>query len=398
MTAFNERPGTHMQKKKYSVFAVSLLFLLLIMVPGSLTMFELITGKNIDWILKGNFDPVKTPVLTVESILDKSFQSDFETFFHNTFTGRGYMITTYNQIRHSLFGENPQSTISDSFISEPYIMAYMGINEYNYDSSEKLADMEAYINKLQSVSSLLKEKGKSLIFVSAPGKASWFKDDIPEKYTLMPHGQNVSDCLDRMIGNTDIIYLNAGQYLKEISFPYPVFYKSSHHWSRTAEIEVENKILDIINEKTSFYVETYDVTDVEESAFPIDRDADTWDLLNLWIPTNETYYRYETITNTVAEQSNICVQGDSYAQLIASDFFINGHNGMVSYINYDNAYYVNNELVRLIEQDFSNLDMDKIVGDNDIFVILYTDYNLPSYGFGFIDALYDCLCNAVEEE
>lgn len=398
VTVFHKRLQTHTPKKKNFFFGVPLLFLLLIMIPGSLTLFALVTGKNIDWTLKGNFDPVKTPVLSAASVLDQSFQNDFEIYFHNTFTGRGYMITTYNQIRHSLFGENPQSCISNSFIHEPYILAYMGINDYNYDPPEKMADMEEYINRLWSVSNLLKERRKSLIYVLAPGKAAWFKDDIPARYTRMPHGQNISDCFERMIGNTDIIYLNAGQYLNEISLPYPVFYKSSHHWSRTAEIEVEKKILEIINEKTSFLAETYDIASVEESAFPIDRDADTWNLMNLWIPTDDTYYRCETITNKVDEQSNICIQGDSYASLIARDFFVNGHNGMVSYIGYDNDYYVNNELVQLLEHDFSSLDMEKIVDENDIFIILYTDYNLSGYGYGFVDALYNCLNSSIREE
>ena len=63
VTVFHKRLQTHTPKKKNFFFGVPLLFLLLIMIPGSLTLFALVTGKNIDWTLKGNFDPVKTPVL-----------------------------------------------------------------------------------------------------------------------------------------------------------------------------------------------------------------------------------------------------------------------------------------------------------------------------------------------
>ena len=370
---------------------VSLIFLFLITFPGLMTLFMFATGKNLDRTLKGNFDPVECPTLNAESFYSKSFQQDFENYFHNSFTGRGFLITTYNQIRHSLFDENPQSCISDSLIYEPYIMAHMGIHPYDYNNSDRFAEMESYVNKLYSISCMLKERGKSLIVVSASSKASWFEEDIPYRYTLMPHGLGAADCLDRIIKNKDVIYLNCEHFLTELNLQYPVFYKSSHHWSRTAEIEIEKELLNIINTRTPFTVETYAVSATIESSTPIDRDADTWELMNLWIPTNETYYTYDISVNTVSELSNICIQGDSFTTVISSDFIKNGHNGIVSNINYDNAYYVNNECVTLIGHDFSVLDMNQLIDENDIFIILYTDYNLPSYGCGFVDALYNCL-------
>lgn len=366
-------------------------FMLLISFSGFATLLKIATGKDLDRQLNGNFDPVKTPVLSVDCIVDKSFQQDFEVYFHNTFTGRGYLITTYNQIRHSLFEENSQSCVGDSLIYEPYIIAHLGIIPYDYNDPGRMSEMVNYAEKLQTVSDLLEGRGKSLIFVIASGKASWLEEDIPQRYYLMPQGLGAEECLDELIKKKDILYLNCDQYLKRISFEYPVFYKSSHHWSRTAEIEIENAVFDIINSQTPFRVENYEIRDSIESSTPIDRDGDTWSLMNLWIPTDETYYSYDISVNTVSETTNICIQGDSYTTEIARDLIRNGHNGVVSNINYDNAYYVNGECVSLIGHDFSTLDMNKIVDENDIFIILYTDYNLPSYGFGFIDALYDCL-------
>lgn len=349
----------------------SLVFIILIVFPGTLSVLRFITGKDMDKPLNGNFDLVKSPVMNAESFLEKTFQHDFETYFHNSFTGRGYLITTYNQIRHDLFGENSQSCIGDSLIHEPYIIAHMGIEPYNYDSSERLSEMESYVDKLQVISDLLKKKGKSLIVVAASGKATWFEMDIPERYYLMPHGLGAADCLDNVIQEKDILYLNCDQYLTEIDFQYPVFYKSSHHWSRTAEIEIENAIFNIINARTPFAVETYRVNATIESLTPIDRDADTWALMNLWFPIKETYYAYDIGVNSVSEPTNICIQGDSFTTLIVRDLIENGHNGKVSNINYDNAYYINNECISLLEHDFSNLDMDRITEDNDIFIILH---------------------------
>ncbi len=102
-----------------------LIFLLLISIPGLMTLFKMYTGKELDRQLNGHFDPVEAPVLNKNSILNKSFQHDFEDYFHNSFTGRGYLITTYNQIRHSLFGENSQSCMGDSLIYEPYIIMHL---------------------------------------------------------------------------------------------------------------------------------------------------------------------------------------------------------------------------------------------------------------------------------
>lgn len=371
-----------------------LIFLLLISIPGLMTLLKLYTGKDLDRQLNGHFDPVEAPILNKNSVLNKSFQHGFEDYFHNSFTGRGYLITTYNQIRHSLFGENSQSCIGDSLIYEPYIVAHLGVYPYDYNTPERLAEMKAYVDKLDAISNMLKRRGKSLIVVSASGKAAWFEDDIPRRYFLMPHGLSVSDCLNNVIAEKDILYLDCDSYIKNIDFPYPVFYKSSHHWSRTAEIEIENAIFNIINSRTPFSVETYDIKAVIESDVPIDRDADTWSLMNLWIPTDETYYTYDIDINTVSESTNICIQGDSFSELISRDLVQNGHNGTVSNISYDNVYYVNGECVTLLEHDFSILDMNELVNENDIFIILYTDYNLLGYGVGFVDALYNCLGGA----
>lgn len=356
-----------------------------------MTLFALTTGKNLDRQLKGNFDPVEKPVLNSESVLSKTFQQNFETYFHNSFIGRGCLVTTYNQIRHSLFDENPLSCVGDSLIHEPYIIAHMGIDPYNYNDPKLLSEMENYVGKLQIVSDLLRDRGKSFIVVTAAGKAAYFEEDIPQRYYLMSRGLGAADCLDNIIRTTDVLYLNCDQYLSEIDFRYPVFYKSSHHWSRTAEIEIENAIFDIINRETPFSVETYDIRATIESSVPIDRDADTEELMNLWFSSEETYYTYEIDVNLVQESTNICIQGDSFTSLIARDLFENGHSGIVSNIDYDNAYYVNNECVSLLGHDFSTLDIDKIVSENDIFIIVYTDYNIPGYGYGFIDALYSYL-------
>lgn len=377
--------------RRYSALIVSFVFMLLIIFPGVLTLLHLVTGKELDRTLKGNFDSVEIPVFSAESFIGESFQKDFETYFHNSFTGRGYLITTYNQIRHSLFVENPQSYISDSLIYEPYIKAHMGINSYNHDDAKRFEETKNYVEKLQAISDWLEDRGKVLMVVTASGKASWFEDNIPKKYYLMPHGLNAADCLDELVSEKDILYLNSDRYLAEIDFQYPVFYKSSYHWSRTVEVEIEKKLLDIINTETSFSVETYDIESVIESATPFDRDADALDLMNLWIPTNETYYKYDISVNTVPELTNICIQGDSFSSYIARDLIANGHNGIVSRIDYDKVYYVDNEQVMLLGHDFSLLDIQKIIDENDIFIIVYTDYNLTSYSFGFVDALYNCL-------
>lgn len=383
---------------KINSFMFALAFLCLITFPGVLTIIKASTGKEPDRQLNGNFDPVAMPQFGLESVMNKSFQNGFENYFHNTFTGRGYLITTYNQLRASLFEENSSNVIGDSMIFEPYIMTHLGIDALDYNDPERFAQMEAYVDKLQSISRMLEKNEKSLIFVSASGKAAWLEDGIPRRYYLMPQGLGASDCLDGIIQSKDILYLNCDQYLEKIDFCYPVFYKSSHHWSRTAEIEIENAIFDIINSETPFSVETYRINGIVESPTPIDRDADTWSLMNLWIPTKETYYAYDITVNPCTKPTNILIQGDSYTSLIASDMVQNGHNGTVSNIDYDNAYYVNGECVSLLGHDFSVLDMDEIVSRNDIFIILYTDYNLPSYGFGFVDALYECLNNMNDAE
>lgn len=367
------------------------IFYMLIFFPIFLTMLHIITGKSFDRKLKGYFDPIEKPELTISSVKDGSFQDSFANYFHNTFTGRGIIITSYNQIRHSLFGENSSQVIGDGYIHEPYIKAYLGIGDFDYSHKSKQNKMIEYVNKLQAISDYLESKGKNLIVVSACNKAENMQKYIPYKYYQMMPLRNYGpqQCFDALMNKSNMLYLNSQEYLNSIDFDYPIYYKSSHHWSRPAEVEIENKILDMINTNTSYHVETYNIIGVEKSDMPYERDADTLDLMNLWTRTDDIYYNYDISVNPVSDKVNICIQGDSYTTYLASDLVVNGHNGDVINLNYDAQYIKNNKLILSLDHDWSKIDFESLINDNDIFIICYMNSNLPGYGFGFVDNMYD---------
>lgn len=384
----------HLKNKstiRYVIFIA--VFAGILVIPAFLTCIYKITGKSFDRELKGNYDAVYKPEFSAEKLVNGELTGDIESYVHNTFQGRGIFITTYNQIKHSVFNENSSDYIGKDLVSDGYIKASLGIDELDESNPENSTSMKEFVSRLVEINNELNNRGKQLIVMRALNKADYLSENIPRRYYLMKNKDSIGAGVffDSLMKESGVPYFNTKEFVDELDMEYPIFYKSSHHWSRPVEAQVENRLFEIVEEVSGSKMERYSFSDVIAVDFPLDRDGDVLDLINIWTDTNEMYYRYVVEPDIPDEPVNICIQGDSFTTLICQDMVTNGHNGVVTNIFYDEMLYEGDFNTQQLNHDFSNVDFDYLVNNNDVFVICYTDNNLCFYGYGYTEALLSYL-------
>lgn len=381
-------------KKTYQhIFAV--LFLTILSMPLICTVLSSLTEVTMDIPLAGYFDPVERPAITLQNFRSSEFQDKYTAYFHSTFAPRGAIIKSYNQFRYSLFhlGNNvigADGSIWDAgYISEHYCIG----EAYDYSFPENDQAMAEYARKLSVISDLLAARGKYLLVFTATSKADFMQEGIPAKYQIQANSSGVtaSDCFHHYMKEyPNVVYLDVEEFINSLDLEYPSYYKSGIHWSRPAEQQVERELLRIIREEFGLDAGICELSSIHAQNEPFFRDADVYDLLNIYQKPNETYYEYEVDFTPGATPVNIMIQGDSYCSAFETDLPAMGYNGSVSFVFYMDIYHHHGTGIAL-KNDKSLLDLDAMVAENDVFIIGYTKPNLPRYGCGYVDALYDYL-------
>ncbi len=381
-----------MDKERASKLIFNIIFLCIIFTPMLLMGVSKLTDKGLDKKLKGEYSEVTPPVFKVSDFKSAQYQTSVGEWLHNSMPPRGIIITAYNQIRYSMFKEGNRPIGKSGYIFEDsYIWEHCCIENYDYSLDKNAAMMMEYVRKLAVISDELEKLDKHLIVLMGTSKADYFEEEIPEKYLLMGNksGVTAGECFDKYARQHDLAYLNCDEYLSSIDFDYPIYYKSGIHWARTVEQQIEAKLLDMINNEFGVSAGYLRLGEAISQNEPFDRDADVFELQNLFQNPNETYYIYDVKLENPQKAVNIVFQGDSYINYFTADFVNYGYNGNIYRIFYGDYLMKNGEIVQILSGDFSLLDMEALINENDIFIIGYTKPSLCNYGYGYVDALYN---------
>lgn len=381
-----------MDKEKAGKLIFNLIFICIILTPMILMCLSRLTDKIPDMKLNGVYSEVEEPELRFSDFKTSEYQTAFSEWLHNNLYPRGVIITAYNQIRYSLFNEGNRPIGKSGYIFEDsYIYEHCCIENYDYSIYEFDEHMKEYVRKLAVISDGMEKLDKHLIIFMGTSKADYFEEKIPRKYFLMgnENGITAGECFDKYARQYGLTYLNCDEYLSSINFEYPVYYKSGIHWARTVEQQIEARLLEIINDKFGISAGSLRLGKIISQDEPFDRDADVFVLQNLFQKPRETYYIYDVELENPKESVNIVFQGDSYVNYLTYDLVNYGYNGNIYRIFYGDYLMKNGDIVQVLSGDFSLLDIETLISENDIFIIGYTKPDLHDYGYGYVDALYN---------
>ena len=248
------------------------------------------------------------------------------------------------------------------------------------------------------VKEYLKSKGKDIIFVIAPGKASFFPEYIPEKYNKLDKKKtNYEAYLDAFKKN-NINYIDFREWFlanKEKS-KYPLYPKCGIHWSKYGEYLAADSLIKYIEKLRNIDLPELVLDSLVISKKSLFEDSDIEYGMNLMfeIPTFSMAYPY---TRIIENKNNIktLVVGDSY--------YWGLYNRGLSQKIFDKGefWYYNKEIFSsLIEGStyIEKIDLKKTVEENDLFIMFFSEMNLINFDYGFSNLLYIHLFTSGDEK
>ncbi len=330
------------------------------------------------------------PKYSLVNWMDGSYQKLSEDYNNDHWAYKEILVRLNNQFYYKAFNQirvNGFVIGKDNYVfSESYIFSAFG------DDLIKEEKVITQLQKAKLVQDSLKKKGIDLLLVYAPGKGSFCKEFIEDKYKH--NFQNTN--LNLYISNSKRLglnYLDLNKYfekLKSIS-PHPLFPKYGHHWSSYAECLAVDTIIKHMEKLHSCDLPDLFWNNIEVVDSARGRDADVLKSMNLLSNPNQNmklaYPEIQFEDDSLKNTTRVLTISDSYwygpvYMGVGQNCFAGGQ-----------FWYYCNKVVPSPRQgekvEVWELDFKKEIESNQIIMLLYSDGNLPMFGNTFIDNAYE---------
>ncbi len=365
---------------KSALFVATLLFLWL---PSIQSNFKLIEEKP----LAGVFELIPKKHITINDWLNESYQQNFEAYNNQNLSFKNTLVRMHNQIGYSLYNEARAIGVvigKDNYVfNYDYLNAALG-NEY---VGEAQINEKTY--KLAKVQDTLQKLNKHLFIVLAPGKASYFYEFIPNSWLPAKPTTNYESYV-AAFNKANINYLDFKKWfaLMKPTAKYPLYPKAGFHWSVYAEYLVADSLLSYLETRNKIDLPEIVLDSITMQQHNSDYEYDAGAIANIMqrVPTYPLALPHTHFNKTGKAQLKTLVVADSYYNVIwqkglSANAFDNGE-----------YWYYNKRLLT------SDTSVNKYINDVDVLqevqkyqeiIIMSSDVNLNSFGFDFIETLYD---------
>lgn len=324
-----------------------------------------------------------------------SFQEEYEKWFNQEFGFRNFLVRFNNQISFSFFKKAKARDVvvgkKNYLFERKYIQAatksdFMGI--------------ETVQNKFQLIGELqdtLSAYGVDLILVFAPGKASFFKEYIPDRFKQKDNQGNLDLFIKTARGN-QISYLDLNSWFihAKDSTRYPLYPQYGIHWSDYGSLLAADTLFRFIEEKRRVKLSRIEIESVRISDELSETDYDIARGMNLLCRLKSfdmAYPKYRIVSDQNKDRLNVITVADSYYwQIFGNELadHVLGNN-QFWYYNQERHSYKEGKIVPV--ESLNILDEMK---KQDVIIIMATDANLPDIGWGFIEKSHAAFFNVQE--
>ncbi len=366
------------------------LFLAFLAIPLLLWGLQAMTGGKYDCSLSGYVESADTPVLSFMNLFSGRYRDDCTNRIENDLPLRGVMTRSYNTLRFVLFHVGNLPVGNDGFVFYPdYINAELAIGRYDYSGEAKQQELQEMVDCFSAVNAKMRNLDKGFYVYIAANKADIYPDNIPGCFRAIADADavNGAELLRKMMSETDISFLFSADLACELDTP--AFYATGIHWSRPFEQTVSKRVLSDLKTITGKDYPELFFAETERRTLPYWRDADVYDLLNLWFRPNLDYYQYrvETKRGENAEQVELLVQGDSFAEGLQQDLTDLIPGTLVRWINRDSYMIEPDGSLFPFQGKWGQLDWQKILDCSDAVVIEMSEAEIISETCGFAEYL-----------
>lgn len=342
--------------------------------------------------LKGWFPTMEMPTFTWSSWFSGKFQTDFDKSFELNVGFHPAFVRFNNQINYSLFNFATSKNVfvgkNGYLFEEGYINAYMGV--YRADSNLvklKLAKAEFVRNELE-------KRGKHLLIILAPGKASYYPEYIPYQY--YPEEKKVSnyDFFSKYLKSSELNYIDFNGYFMKLKnkTPYPLYPKQGTHWSIYGATLAMDSVLKYLKYNFNYNLPQIKIKGVELPDDWRESDYDIGAGMNIMFPMKIdklAYPKIEFENDPTLFRPSVIAVGDSYYWTFTG-------LGLNTKAFKDHEFWYYNKIDYVDYNGEKPVDRANTATEilkKDLIIVIQTEAYYHDLGMGFIECAYEQLKN-----
>ena len=260
--------------------------------------------------------------------------------------------------------------------------------------------IDDYTKQLKAVQDSMLKKGKLLVVVLAPGKASFYPEYIPDKYKGPPAPSNYLYFREAM-AMKGIKHIDFNKHFVEQKHKskYPLYPQFGIHWSNYGSIIAFDSLTRFIEHEMKINLPDIEIKKINLSDELQNTDDDIIQGMNLlwWPKTFNMAYAETKVNNDSTKHKRVTLLSvaDSfwwyiYSISLPSDVFRNHEFWFYNEAMYPQSF-TSTQLV-------SQSDYFSKIRSFDVIVILHTESTLSRFGRGFVQMAYDTYCNPSENK
>ncbi len=327
--------------------------------------------------LNGIYEIFEKPELRISSLIDKSFQDQFEKHYNQNFGFRNIFVKVRNELDWRIFKKINASKVlagkDDYLFERDYLYSYSGSN-YIGDSA-----MHVKAQRLKSAARYFTDRSLPFLIVIAPGKGWYYPDHMPEPFVSRPQGKTNYDGL---MDEFDQVGLNYIDFNKEFlnlkdSLGVLIYPKTGIHWSSYGASLAFDSIISYSEKHFNLQIPEHEVDGIDVLKTTITKgDNDLEKLMNLLIKMDNFKMIYPDYkVDKSVDKPKVLAIGDS--------FFYAIQKYAVKLFDLDYYYYY--KLDKTMLDDSFTTDIDVWIDRYDMIILLATEAGIHSFPWGLLD-------------
>jgi len=371
--------------KKAVQYIPLVLIILLMSLPAIQMRWHLFREKP----LNGAFVLAEKPDFSKQKWESGEYQSETEKYLKDHAGFRNFLVRLQNQIDYSFFrranAEGATVGKNRQLYEYDYLRSWLAIDNPGESFITKKLNRAKYVQDY-----LKREKGIDLVIVFEPGKASFYPEYIPSKYSKIKNGPSTYELYVQKASDLQLDFIDWQAYfmqLKPVS-DYPLFPKYGTHWSVYGMKYAADSMISFIEKRRGINLAEVRTDKVETSRRPRDTDDDVAKTMNLLFQPGGEELAYPVLTFDTVSQSD-----KPMVLVVADSYYWNIFNTRIpKYLFANEAFWYFNALVYpdnyykpVMTED---LDLKKEVEKQDVIFLMITERFVHKFDWSFIDKLY----------
>ncbi len=369
-------------KRKGFKIAAFILFGFILLLPFIFSF----TNLNNKIKLKGDVALIEKPELTTSGWFDGSFQNQFEKYTNDHVGFRPFFVCIRNQVLYSLFNEAKAAGVIEG--KEKYLFEKNYLKAYNGDDFLGSDSIYHRTQRLKTLQDSLANYGKTLLVCLAPGKGSFYPEYFPDNFIKPKTDSTNYKRYSYYLKKTGVNHLDFNKwFLKMKDTSQCILYpKYGIHWSYYGMVLATDSLIHHVENLVN-----QDLPDLligknnwSKKLKPMDYDiADGMNLL--WqLPSEPMCYpetNWEDATGK--SQPKTILIGDSFYWSMFQEGIWKNSFSPGGFWFYNRQIYPESFTDPLKVED---VNYWQYISNNDVFILLVTEANLPKFSWGFTEA------------